>query len=468
MRGTFYVLLLLAACSLHAQPDEVVKFSRWNGQQWSAYAVGQHGITGSGWFNVLEVDSSGRIFGGGGFLPWEIFEWDGSDWRSCDAAVPMLGRHRPLALCIDSTNTVFCASTYDDTSSANHAEWKKLSSVLRWNGQQWQYVGDPLVSESYVSPTTGPDARISHLCSDAHNTLFASYAIPNQSGTGYDRWGLMQYSKGTWSTIDVSALSAVKYPTALCTDHRNRLYLSAILTQRTQPMGVYRWDGMAWTEIGFTDGLVPYSDTTYYRGIECMAVDELDQVYVTGYFKNLSGSWYVALWNGTQWTELGFNHFSQYSFIKDLKVYDAHHVYVSGRNQFGGSLVCEFDGLQWGDDWLSTDATDTKLAIDRFGMVYVPAVLDQSSPVLETPPSRRTVAPQPCDAYCYVQMPNNGDVRRLEVYNSLGEVVGRYTWNMSAGRLLLDTRNLPGGSYGLKVYVESESEPLVYRFCVTH
>ena len=101
-----------------------------------------------------------------------------------------------------------------------------------------------------------------------------------------------------------------------------------------------------------------------------ITADNSGNVYAAGSFTNASGYFYVAKWNGTKWTDMGFNaNGAIYALTTDASgnVY-ATGGFTNGATSDGGNqYVAKWDGSAWSD---IGGRSGTFLTSDAVGNIY--------------------------------------------------------------------------------------------------
>ena len=124
---------------------------------------------------------------------------------------------------------------------------------------------------------------------------------------------------------------------------------------------VAKWDGSAWSTLGTGANALNAGGT-----INTMVMDDSENIYVAGNFRNSLGQSYVAKWNGTSWSELyGLN---ANLFIYSICVDDSFNVYAAGdfSDASGHVYVARYDHITqtWSELGSGFDSGSHELAIN--------------------------------------------------------------------------------------------------------
>ncbi len=107
--------------------------------------------------------------------------------------------------------------------------------------------------------------------------------------------------------------------------------------------------------------------------IHTVCGDPSGNVFAAGNFKNISGKYYVAKWNGASWSELGgLNGLAADHFIKTICSDASGNIYAGGFfwNGTGRPYVAKWDGNQW-SELGNFNNTIKSIHSDAFGNIYV-------------------------------------------------------------------------------------------------
>ncbi|MDB5281917.1 MAG: hypothetical protein JWO06_992 [Bacteroidota bacterium] len=161
-----------------------------------------------------------------------------------------------------------------------------------------------------------------------------------------------------------SAIYYDSYILGLAIDGQGNIYAGCGNATHSFGFGfVEKWDGTTWS------GLPLITDTAHCQDVWAVATDAANNVYVGGDFNDLGtgslGGFYTSKWNGTTWTELenaGNPHFNNGSLLA---------LTCSGTNVYATQFLDTFNGptfyyvAKWdGANWTEPGASTTPLHVD--------------------------------------------------------------------------------------------------------
>ena len=219
-----------------------------------------------------------------------------------------------LSICSDSSGNVYAAGQFTDSANANGKNY-----VAKWDAHahQWTELG------------TG---------SNALNANFTIYAVRcDKEGNVYAAGAFSDTS--TW-------FGASKY--------------------------VAKWNGSTWAQLGSGANALNANGI-----ISTMCIDDSDNIYVAGNFRNVYGNPYVAKWNGTTWNEVGT--LAANNFINSICVDDSFNIYAGGMftDHTNHKYIAKWQNstgtwneLGSGFDSSTDDIEIRALCVDKFHNVY--------------------------------------------------------------------------------------------------
>lgn len=206
-------------------------------------------------------------------------------------------------------------------------------NLAKWDGRAWSQVGDGVVGEIYA------------LVVDRSGNLYAGgdFWIARQQGyKGVARWdGSAWLPLGSWM---VYPYHAVVY--ALALDGAGNLYAAG--SEQGNPelparLGVSKWDGSAWSEVGRTDGTV-----------RALALDSAGNLFAGGGFTTAGGisANNIAKWDGHAWSAVGSGiGGGAYPRVIALAVDGAGNLFAGGNFATAGGTsannIARWDGSAW-------------------------------------------------------------------------------------------------------------------------
>jgi hypothetical protein len=197
-------------------------------------------------------------------------------------------------------------------------------------------------------------------------------AAPNgdiYAGGGFSQAGtcttgclaIARWDGARWHALDKGIRQAI---TAMAFDSTGALYVAG-------NAGLEKWDDTAWNWLG--DPPIPV------LGIETMAFDRNDVLYIGGSFKSIQGCpdcWGIAKWNGTAWAPLDRGIFGT---VRALAVDSKNTLYVGGdfQNITGSAANCDacryiatWNGTTWAPLASVPDKQVRTLLFDSANQLY--------------------------------------------------------------------------------------------------
>ena len=270
---------------------------------------------------------------------------------------------------------VFGANSYSNSTIYSFAEDNSFrilyapagKEIIRWQGGNsgWEPVGK-------VKPLQANGAIFSVAVDPQHNLYAAGY-FDNAQGKYYvakAAFNQNTYSNDEWIELGgANALHASGPIYSVIADAVGNIYAGgSFISSVTGSRYVAKWDGTAWSELGA--GSLKANSYIY-----SLCIDGNNNIYAAGAFTDAVGSRYVARWNGTSWSQLG-GAFAMDGDIRALVADGKGSIYAAGRfhNASGKSYVARWNGSNWqeltgldanGDIFsLSTDGTNIYAAGD--------------------------------------------------------------------------------------------------------
>ena len=154
-------------------------------------------------------------------------------------------------------------------------------------------------------------------------------------------------------------------------DTSSKVYAAGYCTNTNKKYFVGIWNGTSWDELG---GI----NTSNFNGaINCSAVDKSNNLYIGGKFKNAKGNYYVAVWNGSLWSELGGNNTSTFNGEIACVTTDKNgNLFAGGyfKNANGNYYVAWWNGNSWreigGINTSTFNGPIYNMVTDRSGYLY--------------------------------------------------------------------------------------------------
>ncbi len=348
-----------------SQPDNSptsVFIYRWSGEEWETIpqpfynplAYGKS-VTAMAWDGDRGFFLGGNFTAAAGMAVNGIVRWDGSTWRSLDAALPLKGLFSVRALAFGPDGILYAGGTLKI--SAN----ERTQRVFAWDGKSWSGRGDALPGpvEAVARSTSGrlaaiivednkkpsPETGLFHWYSvelDEKNQQWVSVsagfpAIVEglQFGVGQIPGALPPEALTPW---EGSLLQERENPLDLLRDSNQPFRLYA-LDGRLYALGGFRqignfpanniavWDGHAWHNMNGPQGNPVYG---VVGEINALAIDRHGVVTAGGEFTTVSGGREVkniARWDGKGWQPMGSGVDGK---VTSLAIDDQDRVYAGG------------------------------------------------------------------------------------------------------------------------------------------
>ena len=186
------------------------------------------------------------------------------------------------------------------------------------------------------------------------------------NGTYY----IAKWNGKAWSKLLNSDFNA--NVVGITTDTKGNIYAAGDFFNQKYYQFVAIWDGTAWSELGGAN------TSTFNSSIDCLISDKNNKIYAAGNITNANGKQYVAKWNGNTWSELGGNNTSTFNgLINALTIDSVGNIYVAGNftNANGKNYVAVWDGTAWseigGTNTSTFNSNINSIAIDYIGNIYV-------------------------------------------------------------------------------------------------
>jgi hypothetical protein len=214
------------------------------------------------------------------------------------------------------------------------------------------------------------DNQVKSICTDNDGNIYAAGVFTNTSGKFY----VAKWNGNTWSELGgTNALGANYHILALCTDPNGNIYAAGRFTNGSSGITgskyVAKWNGNSWSELVGLDTI---------HDINCLCSDSNGNIYAAGDFSSGTGHHYVAKWNGTSWSALGgFESLGANSYIHALYCDKSNNnIYVGGyfTNDFGKTYVARWNGFNWselgGANSLGANNLIDCITGDNYGNIY--------------------------------------------------------------------------------------------------
>jgi hypothetical protein len=174
----------------------------------------------------------------------------------------------------------------------------------------------------------------------------------------------------TWSPLGgANSLQAKSLIFSIIADSLNNIYAAGDIPDSNGTYYVAKWNGTNWSELG--------GNSLAANGtIKSLCTDKKGNLYAAGSFRNINGHSYVAKWNGNTWSELGdLDSMAIYS-IRSVCSDKAGNIYAASwsPDSSGNYYIAKWDGTSWselgGFNSLAANSLPWAVCADKAGNIY--------------------------------------------------------------------------------------------------
>lgn len=285
--GSMYVGGYFTDAGGNSSADHVAK---WDGKKWLALGEGFNRSVQS-----LVIDSRGSLYAGGIYTASGdaktkysyVARWNGARWDNLVYGLD----GKVLTLAIDSKDRLYVGGDFKNACrDANCSQTTPMLHIARWNGTQWEAVGE------------GFDKSVNAIAIDKLDNVYAGGDFAQLgNGTG-DLPRIAKWNGAAWSTLG-GGVSGSILPTvhALAVDGIGNVYVSGrfALAGRVFTNRIAKWDGTQWNAL--------QQGTNF--GVYSLITDENGALYAGGLFTQAGRTYAsrVAKWDPrtNEWLSLG-------------------------------------------------------------------------------------------------------------------------------------------------------------------
>jgi hypothetical protein len=217
----------------------------------------------------------------------------------------------------DAKGNIYAGGSFTNSFSGYHF-------IAKWNGKFWSELGKNPNQFNY---------NIYEICPDKSGNIYAIGGFTNSLNHEF----VAKWNGANWSSLgDNSDFNQRDGLNIITTDTNGNIYVVGGSGR------IFKWNGANWSPFG------PIAGKVYF-----LAINKTGHVYASGDFKNNSGYYFLAQWNGINWDEVGGNDSSKFnsSFLTYIdskgNIYSAE-VYANSDAPNGfSSKVMKWDGVNW-------------------------------------------------------------------------------------------------------------------------
>lgn len=378
--------------------------AKWDGTTWSELGASTGGLGASGTINSICSDALGNIYAVGDFYNSNgnayVAKWNGTSWSELIGLNNGNQVYNLSKVCADKTGNIYTTGNYFNINGEKYIEkwdgtgWSKIYTnynpvltiscdsfnnlyaafnsgvIAKWNGFAWSNLAG---SAEVFSPTKC-------IYIDQAANVYCGGNFTNKKGQAY----VAKLNSKSWSELGASSILAInKNALSICTDAGGNMYAAGNFFNKDLSGNPYyyvgKWNGSTWLELPGLDTLEsqenyggPGSASKIYS-IHC---DAAGNIYA-GCNSSSYSDYYVAKWNGSQWTRLGNPYdFSPSGIITGICSDAAGNIYAAGDflNSNDNYYVAKWDGTSWtelgGLDALAANGKINSITCDAAGIIY--------------------------------------------------------------------------------------------------
>ncbi|MEK6222834.1 MAG: hypothetical protein N2D54_11365, partial [Chloroflexota bacterium] len=255
----------------------------------------------SGGVYAVAVDSKNNLYIGGEFSSVNgvsannIAMWNGSSWKALNT-----GTSDPVSvLAVDKNDDIYVGGWFTTAGA------KTVNNIARWDSsaKTWNKL-------SGVGGT-GTNGSVRAIVADDNGNVFIGGSFTHAGGGEMNR--IARYNKSSdWHRLrddPGNPIGVNDTVHALALDKQNNIYIGGAFTKAGAKTAnrIVKWNGSEWKKLlgpsgnGITGSSLPWDPS-----VSAVAVDKKGDIYVAGAFLKAGGiaANSIAKWNGTRWAPL--------------------------------------------------------------------------------------------------------------------------------------------------------------------
>ena len=234
--------------------------------------------------------------------------------------------------------------------------------LSNFNGTSWNNLGYPVISDGGVTKNIIIDNNGDIYCIGFRKVVYLNYTQPIVLRFDGTYWVELKQNNNIYDVIDQT--NDNNQITNIACDKYNNIYVVGGFNNKH----VLKFDGINWSALpGFITSSTP----------SLITIDLNQNIYISGSIYNNNQKYYVAKFDGSEWSELiGTDSLNANNVINALHCDRENNIYVGGDflNQFGNNYIAKFDGTSWtelgGDNSLNANGSILSIISDSNNNLY--------------------------------------------------------------------------------------------------
>jgi hypothetical protein len=286
MKRLILLLLFIQAIYSQAQnPNGVIGTSNW--LLLDNFSAIPHRLNANFTISSTITDKYNNFYAAGGFTDtsgyYYVAKWDGSAWSELlsGTVTDTLVRYAGItSLAVDDSGNVYAATGNT---------WYHY--IAKWDGKSWSVFG------SLLAPSQG---YFTYIATDFIGNVYATGIFTNSKGFYY----VAKWNGSNWAELGTgtNALNANGLIYTIAIDNAGNVYAAGVFSNSNGLFYIAKWNGTNWTQMG-TGFYVAPNNVGFYT--ITLVTDSWGNVFAAGPFISPDGYDYVAKWNGSSWAEVG-------------------------------------------------------------------------------------------------------------------------------------------------------------------